>query len=221
LAVADAIAPQEGDAFFTKELGDALTNPALREHLNSYEIRRLLISGIASDGCVQSTIYSAYRSGYEVVIVTDEHAHSDGEAVFAVQMNNLWLGRGLTGMPMSEIDWATFACLDESTESDTREEAEPSTEDQAPLGSPPGSNPIISKAGSGALSPVRCSALDHIGTCSGNLSADSRGIFTLDSVLIHASRAASWICVGFLLMLSAPIYTWSSHRQSETAVHKT
>ena len=113
LAIPEEIAARDGDAVFTKLSGDALSNPDLVEYLEETGITRLLISGIASDGCVQSTFRSAYRAGYEILIVTDAHAHSAGEARETQQMNRTWLGWGLEGEPMAAIDWASFSCLDD------------------------------------------------------------------------------------------------------------
>ena len=79
LAIPEDIAAEDGDAVFTKTIGDAISNPDLVEHLEMNGIDRLLISGIASDGCVTSTVRSAYRAGYELLIIADAHAHSAGE----------------------------------------------------------------------------------------------------------------------------------------------
>ena len=114
LAVCPEIAPLEGDAAFTKTEGDALSNPDLVDHLESNGIRRLLISGIAADGCVQATLRSAYRAGYEILIVTDAHAHSAGDQRQTEAMNRTWLGWGLAGVPTAEIDWAGFGCVEDA-----------------------------------------------------------------------------------------------------------
>jgi len=110
LAIVGELAPEEGDAVFTKTEGDALSNPALVHYLDENGISRLLISGIASDGCVQATFRSAHRAGYEILIVTDAHAHSDGTALQTQAMNRTWLGWGLEGLPMAEIDWSGLGC---------------------------------------------------------------------------------------------------------------
>lgn len=124
LGIHDGIAPEEGDAVFTKRSGDALTNPDLVAYLEVDGIERLLLSGIASDGCVQETLGSAYRAGYEILIVTDAHAHGAGEVDRTQGMNRTWLGWGLAGAPMAEIDWAAFGCVadaDASTSDDSGE----------------------------------------------------------------------------------------------------
>jgi len=117
LQIHQDIAPLEGDAVFTKFEGDALSNPDLVAHLEESGIERLLISGIASDGCVQATFRSAYRAGYEIIIITDAHAHSDGTVLATEAMNRTWLGWGLEGHPMDEIDWLALACLDDTADS--------------------------------------------------------------------------------------------------------
>ena len=115
---APAIAPQEGDPIFTKLSGDAFTNPDLGLYLETRGIQQLLISGIASDGCVHATLVSAYRAGYDVFVATDAHAHRDGTPASAEQRNAYWLGLGLKGRAMTEIDWEAFGCSPEEDEPD-------------------------------------------------------------------------------------------------------
>lgn len=118
MAIVPELAPEEGENVFVKLSGSAFSNPDLAEYLDASGIRRLLISGIASDGCVQATIFGAYRASYDVFIVTDAHAHSDGTPESAEQRNAYWLGLGLEGQPMAEIDWEAFGCAIEDAESD-------------------------------------------------------------------------------------------------------
>ena len=56
------------------------------------------------------TLRSAYRAGYEILIVTDAHAHSASDAEQTQALNRTWLGWGLAGRPMAEIDWDGFGC---------------------------------------------------------------------------------------------------------------
>jgi len=115
LEFADAIAPQEGDPVFIKTSPNAFFARAFTEYLAECEFTKLIFCGIASEGCVASTLGFAIDRGYEVTVVSD--AHSNGPDPLearptAAGFNEEWAERGATVLPMNEIDWASFACSD-------------------------------------------------------------------------------------------------------------
>jgi len=114
-----AIAPHEGEPVFPKHFGDAFTTPEFKEYLEEQGIRRLLLCGLASGGCVQATLFSAITKGYDATVVADAHSNGSGDAgasligfshQSAAKLNRYWIGLGITVVPMGEIDWPSFAC---------------------------------------------------------------------------------------------------------------
>ncbi|MFC2094979.1 cysteine hydrolase family protein [Candidatus Bipolaricaulota bacterium] len=107
--VVEELAPQEGDAVFTKVDVSAFGNDGLEEYLKSEGIRRLLLSGLSSEGAILYTLSEGRREGYDMLVVKD--AHSAGrDVMIAKQYNNIWRSRGIGVEMMADIDWAAFHC---------------------------------------------------------------------------------------------------------------
>ncbi len=56
---------------FTKDAGDAFTNPALGAFLRERAVERLLLGGVFAPACVRATLRGALREGYGVTVVRD------------------------------------------------------------------------------------------------------------------------------------------------------
>ncbi len=115
LAFPDAIAPQAGDLVVTKKNPDAFAFTDLVEQLEEAGITRVLISGLASHGCVDATVYGAKRRNYDVIVIEDGHTGFwKGEN--AIEYNARWTARGIAVIPSSEIDWSTLCAATAGTE---------------------------------------------------------------------------------------------------------
>ena len=64
----------EGSLFVTKNYRDAFEATELEELLARLDARRLIVTGVHSDFCVQTTALSALVRGYDLVLVSDAHA---------------------------------------------------------------------------------------------------------------------------------------------------
>ena len=107
LEFADAIAPLEGDPVFIKTSPNAFFARAFTEYVAEREFTRLIFCGLASEGCVASTLLFAIDRRYEVTVVAD--AHSNGpdpleDRPTAADFNAEWAERGAIVLPMDEID---------------------------------------------------------------------------------------------------------------------
>jgi len=78
-----SIAPSEGDVVLLKREPDAFHGTSLQSLLEKHGIRQLIITGIATQYCVDSTVRAAYRLGYDVVLVEDGHTTWSGESLSA------------------------------------------------------------------------------------------------------------------------------------------
>lgn len=65
------IDPRYSDKVFEKNTYDAFANPALKSYLKKHKIRYLIIAGIFSDGCVNSTIQGGFSAGFNFIILKD------------------------------------------------------------------------------------------------------------------------------------------------------
>jgi nicotinamidase-related amidase len=103
----DLIAPLSEDLVFEKRDRSAFTNESLGQALEALKIRRLIVCGMASDGCVAATVSAARELGFEVMIVADAHSSGAGgrKARF---MNAIWAGLGISLPMTADIDFSSY-----------------------------------------------------------------------------------------------------------------
>ncbi len=80
------IAPKEGDVVIEKETPDAFHKTTLRQKLKSKGIEKLVIAGLQTEYCVDTTCRRAYSLGYDVVLVKDAHSTWDSSSLTAEQI---------------------------------------------------------------------------------------------------------------------------------------
>lgn len=81
-----AIAPTEGEPVVQKRHPDAFQETTLREALESRGIKRLVVAGMQTEYCVDTTCRRAYSLGYDVTLVSDAHSTWDTEHLTAPQI---------------------------------------------------------------------------------------------------------------------------------------
>ena len=80
-AICDALTPQEGDIVVEGKRGlDTFASTNLDFMLRSKGIKTVVLGGFLTNCCVESTMRSAYESGYEVITLTDCAAATSQEA---------------------------------------------------------------------------------------------------------------------------------------------
>jgi nicotinamidase-related amidase len=85
------------DVVVEKTLNDAFVRTSLQEALERIAPDRVLVTGWATDSCVDSTIRSAISNDYNVVVVSDGHTVSDRPhlGATAVIRHHHWVWSGL------------------------------------------------------------------------------------------------------------------------------
>ncbi|MEO1263327.1 MAG: cysteine hydrolase family protein [Bacteroidota bacterium] len=68
---------RESDTIISKTANDAFYKSALHDFLTKNNIQELLITGCATDFCVEATIQSALSKDYHVTVVKDAHTTGD------------------------------------------------------------------------------------------------------------------------------------------------
>jgi nicotinamidase-related amidase len=108
-----AIAPIEGDVVVQKRHPDAFQDTNLQRELESKGIEMLIITGIQTEYCVDTTCRRAYSLGYDVTLVKDAHSTWDTDHLTAPQIiahHNDVLGGWFTELKeASEIDFGDVA----------------------------------------------------------------------------------------------------------------
>src|SRR5262245_46649191 len=72
-----AVAPQAGEAIIDKRQSSAFHDTDFHIRLQSAAIDRLVVAGIQTEMCVESTCRAAVALGYRVVLVSDAHTTYD------------------------------------------------------------------------------------------------------------------------------------------------
>ncbi|TJY40987.1 cysteine hydrolase [Cohnella pontilimi] len=69
-----AIAPAPGDLIIQKRTPDSFNETNLQHELESLGIKKLVLTGMQTDFCVDATSQRAHRLGYEVTVAEDAHS---------------------------------------------------------------------------------------------------------------------------------------------------
>ncbi|MHB8107328.1 MAG: cysteine hydrolase family protein [Candidatus Cryosericum sp.] len=82
-----ALIPLKSDSFLRKHHRDAFQDTRLKAELDALHVRTVIVAGIMTDICVQSTCKGAHELGYDVVLVKDAHSN---DSVKARDVINEW-----------------------------------------------------------------------------------------------------------------------------------
>jgi nicotinamidase-related amidase len=95
---------QEGDLLIHKQHGNAFEDTPLEAELRSRDIRRLVVTGLVTHGCVKATCQGALDLGYQVVLVEDAHSSYSKDAARLIEEWNQKLhDQGAELCPASEV----------------------------------------------------------------------------------------------------------------------
>ncbi len=96
-AIHPDIAPKEGELIIHKSTPDAFYKTKLQQELKSKGIKKLVVVGIQSDWCVDTTVRRAYSLEYETTVIEDAQTTFDTPVLKAPQIiahhNTIFSGR--------------------------------------------------------------------------------------------------------------------------------
>jgi nicotinamidase-related amidase len=110
--LAAALDTRPGDLRVRKQTSDSFHETALHPLLQERGITKLIVCGLQSEFCVDSTVRRAPALGYEVVLVSDAHSTMDNGVLSAAQIsahhnatlaNITSFGRSVTATPAAEL----------------------------------------------------------------------------------------------------------------------
>ncbi len=81
-----AIAPKERDVVIRKLSSDSFKDTPLHHQLQTLEVDRLIVAGIQTEFCVDTTCRRAFSLGYDITLVSDAHSTWDTDVLSAVQI---------------------------------------------------------------------------------------------------------------------------------------
>lgn len=93
-AIHPRLAPQVGDLVVPKTASDGFMDTTLQSDLDRLGVRRLVITGMQTEFCVDATCRAALSRGFEVVLAADAHTTSDAvtPAETTIRHHNYALG---------------------------------------------------------------------------------------------------------------------------------
>lgn len=92
------VAPLPGEAVFVKNFPNSFRETQLLEHLRGLGIERLILTGMMTSMCVDSTARAAFDLGFQNVLLHDAMATRD-------------LGFGVVTIPAAQVQGAFLAAL--------------------------------------------------------------------------------------------------------------
>ena len=106
------ILPLPQDILIQKRTPDSFSKTQLQNALESLQVKKLVIAGIQTEFCVDTTCRRAFSLGYEVILASDAHSTWDNGPLSAAQIiehHNRVLGEWFATLEMvSEIDFAAL-----------------------------------------------------------------------------------------------------------------
>jgi nicotinamidase-related amidase len=102
-----SIAPLDGEVVIQKRTPDSFHETNLGEELEKTGIKKLVVGGIQTEYCVDTTCRRAFSLGYDVTLVEDGHSSWDNKHITAEQViahhNNTLDGWAVSVKPAIEI----------------------------------------------------------------------------------------------------------------------
>ena len=81
-----ALEPLGGETLIVKTTPDSFLDTGLQRTLEEMDITDLIIAGLQTELCIDTTCRSAWALAYDVVLVSDAHSTWDGEVLTAEQI---------------------------------------------------------------------------------------------------------------------------------------
>lgn len=85
--------PLEGEKIIHKLHPSAFEGTELKDELDSMGIKKLVIAGLVTHGCVKATSLDALKHGYQVVLVSDAHSSYSKDAPKLIKEWNEKIGK--------------------------------------------------------------------------------------------------------------------------------
>ncbi len=105
--IVDAIKPEGTEVVIKKTTCDSFYNTSLQSHLHSINAHDLIIVGMQTEYCIDTTVRSAFGKAYKCTVIADAHSTFDSKYLSAehmiLHMNDMWSGRFATVMSTDEI----------------------------------------------------------------------------------------------------------------------
>jgi nicotinamidase-related amidase len=100
------IQPLKSDRIIPKQHGSAFIQTTLQAELEARQIKRVVVTGLVTHGCVRATCLDAQKLGYKVILVEDGHSSYHRQAKKLIDEWNKKLSQGIVELRTAqELDF--------------------------------------------------------------------------------------------------------------------
>lgn len=104
----EKIAPQEGEMIFDKRYNSAFKETGLHEYLQKKQIHTVLLTGMQTEYCIDTTCKTAFEKGYQVIIprnatTTFDHGEFTGAQLVKFYEDEIWNHRFAKLLPLEDV----------------------------------------------------------------------------------------------------------------------
>jgi len=101
------IAPMDGEKIFEKNFNSAFKNTGLKEYLDSQNVTTIILVGLQSEYCIDTTCKCAFEYGYKLIMPEETNSTYDnefmsGEELYRFYNYKIWNGRFARVIPVKE-----------------------------------------------------------------------------------------------------------------------
>ena len=100
------------DIIISKTANDSFYNTSLKKDLNKLGVENIVITGCATDFCVDSTVNSALTNDFNITVISDGHTTADRSNISAKQLiehyNWVWQDMTHTKGKIEVIDFESY-----------------------------------------------------------------------------------------------------------------
>jgi nicotinamidase-related amidase len=102
------IAPEQGERIFDKHYNSAFLKTGLKEYLDEKQIKNIILVGMQTEYCIDTTCKVAFEYGYKIIIVketntTFDNNHLTAEKLYEYYNNTIWEKRFAQIASMEDI----------------------------------------------------------------------------------------------------------------------
>lgn len=106
--VCNQIAPNNNEKVFDKQYNSAFLKTGLKEYLDSKKINTIILVGLQTEYCIDTTCKSAFEYGYKIVIpeetnTTFDNEYLSGEELYKFYSNKIWNNRFANVLSVEEV----------------------------------------------------------------------------------------------------------------------
>jgi len=106
-AICDAVAPRPGEPVFVKTTRSAFASTDLERALRAANVDHLIVAGMQTEFCVNTTLLGAVDRGFGATVVSDGHTTLDNEILPADKIialhHRIWQGKMAELVPAARI----------------------------------------------------------------------------------------------------------------------